>query len=73
MPPHLTRQLNDAGISWKNYEEDVQFSVSPTNDAAGKSQTTVNPYYKTKDYGYAVKHNPMAFFTDTPLQNVFFR
>lgn len=68
---HLTRQLNVAGIAWKNYQEDVQLSASPTNSASGTSATTINPYYGTGDYFYAVKHNPMAFFTDTQTQNVY--
>ena len=69
--PHLTRQLNAAGIGWKNYQEDVQLSVSPTNSAYGVSPSTINPYYGTGQYNYAVKHNPMAFFTDTQTQNLF--
>src|SRR5262249_36220814 len=32
---HLTRQFNAAGISWKNYQEDVQRSSSPTSSANG--------------------------------------
>jgi hypothetical protein len=69
--PHLTRQLNAAGISWRNYQEDVQLSASPTNSASGVSVSTINPYYGNGQYNYAVKHNPMAFFTDTQTQNVF--
>src|SRR5579863_4688482 len=42
---HLTAQLNGAGISWKNYQEDVQLSVSPTNSASGTSTTVINPFY----------------------------
>ena len=68
--PHLTRQLNTAGIAWKNYLEDVQLAVSPTNSAAGTSATTINPYYGNGQYYYAAKHNPMAFYTDTQTQNV---
>ncbi len=68
--PHLTRQLNAAGIAWKNYEEDVQLAASPTNSASGTSATTTNPYYGNGQYNYAVKHNPMAFYTDTQIQNV---
>ena len=69
--PHLTRQLNTAGIAWKNYEEDVQWAASPTNSSdSGTSYTTINPYYGNSQYGYAVKHNPMAFYTDTQIQNV---
>jgi hypothetical protein len=68
--PHLTAQLNRAGIPWKNYQEDVQLSVSPTNSAAG-TNGPVNPYYGTTQFNYAVKHNPMAFFSDTAVQNVY--
>ena len=68
--PHLVAQLNAVGISWKNYQEDVQLSTAPTNSAAG-TNGPVNPYYGTTQYNYAVKHNPMAFFTDTMLQNVY--
>ncbi len=68
---HLTRQLNTAGIAWKNYQEDVQLSSKPTNSASGTSGSTINPYYGTGQYDYAVKHNPMAFFTDTQVQNTF--
>jgi hypothetical protein len=69
--PHLTRQLNAAGIPWKNYQEDVQFAASPIHSASGTSTTFVNPYYGTGQYNYAVKHNPMAFFPDSQLQNVY--
>jgi hypothetical protein len=68
---HLTRQLKTAGIAWKNYQEDVQLSASPTNSASGTSATTINPYYGTGQYNYGVKHNPMAFYADTQTQNVF--
>lgn len=68
--PHLTGQLDAAGVSWKNYQEDVQLSVSPTTSASG-SNGPVNPYYGTMQFNYAVKHNPMAFFPDTAQRNVF--
>ncbi|MDB6015516.1 MAG: hypothetical protein JWR19_5 [Pedosphaera sp.] len=67
---HLTAQLDAAGVSWKNYQEDVQLSASPTNSAAG-TNGPLNPFYGTAQYNYAVKHNPMAFFADTALENVF--
>jgi hypothetical protein len=67
---HLTAQLNSIGVSWRNYEEDVQLGLSPTNNAAG-TNGPVNPFYGTSQYNYAVKHNPMAFFPDTMVQNVF--
>ena len=68
--PHLTAQFNAAGISWKNYQEDVQLGLSPTNNASG-TNGPVNRYYGTTQYNYAVKHNPMAFFSDTAVQNVY--
>jgi hypothetical protein len=68
---HLTRQMNTAGIAWKNYQEDVQLAAHPTNSASGTSGTTINPYYGTGQYNYGVKHNPMAFYTDTQAQNVY--
>jgi phosphatidylinositol-3-phosphatase len=68
---HLTAQLNAAGVSWNNYQEDVELSSSPTNSAAGTNAPAPNPYYGTTQYNYAVKHNPMAFFTDTAVQNVY--
>ena len=68
--PHLTAQLNTAGISWKNYQEDVQLSPGPTVSKTGTGGPS-NPYYHTTQYSYAVKHNPMAFFTDTTNQNVY--
>jgi hypothetical protein len=70
LTPHLTGQLNDAGISWKNYQEDVQLSSSPTVSASG-TNGPVNPFNGTTQYNYAVKHNPMAFFSDTSFANVF--
>jgi hypothetical protein len=75
--PHLTAQMNTAGVSWKNYQEDYQIlnSTTPTGGSplvskSGTSSTVTNPYYGTKQYDYAPKHNPMAFFSDTQTQNV---
>jgi hypothetical protein len=69
--PHLTRQLNAAAIAWKNYQEDLEFSTGPTVSASGTSSTATNLYNQSRQYGYAVKHNPMAFFSDTQTQNVY--
>src|SRR5438552_5198454 len=69
--PHLTSQLNAAGIPWRNYQEDVQLSSGPTHSASGTSSTVINPYYGNGQYNYGVKHNPMAFFGDTANQNVY--
>jgi hypothetical protein len=68
--PHLTAQLNAAGISWKNYQEDVDLSTSAIKSASGINGP-VNPYNGSTQFNYAVKHNPMAFFADTALQNVY--
>jgi hypothetical protein len=67
---HLTGQLDEAGILWKNYQEDIELSASPTNSATG-TNGPVNPYNKSTQYSYAVKHNPMAFFSDTDTRNVY--
>ncbi len=75
--PHLTAQMNSAGVSWKNYQEDYEIASStvPTGgnqlvSRSGTSTTVTNPYYNTKQYNYASKHNPMAFFNDTQSQNL---
>jgi hypothetical protein len=68
--PHLTGQLNAAGIPWKNYQEDLELSASPTISAAG-TDGPVNRYNGTTQYHYAVKHNPMAFFSDSAFVNVY--
>ncbi len=75
--PHLTGQMNAAGVTWKNYQEDYQILNNttptggiPTVSKSGTSTTVTNPYYGTNQYNYAAKHNPMAFFTDTATQNV---
>ena len=68
---HLTAQLNAAGISWKNYQEDVQLSSSPIISASGANAPAPNPFYGTTQFNYAVKHNPMAFFSDTAVENVY--
>lgn len=67
---HLTAQFNAAGVPWNNYQEDVQFAASPTNSASGTS-STANLFNGSTQIGYAVKHNPMAFFTDSATTNVF--
>jgi phosphatidylinositol-3-phosphatase len=67
---HFTGQLNGARIPWKNYQEDIELAASPTNSASG-TNGPVNPYNGTTQYNYAVKHNPMAFFAVTALQNVY--
>jgi hypothetical protein len=67
---HLSGQLTSAGIPWRVYEEDVQYSPSTTTSANG-SGVPVNPYNGTTEFNYAAKHNPMAFFTDTQNKNCY--
>ncbi len=67
---HLSGQLTAAGVPWKTYQEDVQYSWSEEKSASG-SGVAVNQYNGTTDYNYAVKHNPMAFFTDTQNRNCY--
>jgi len=67
----FTGQLSQKGISWKSYQEDVQYSSSVQVSASGNggvhngNTVTANPYYGTLQYNYAVKHNPMSFFSDS--------
>jgi hypothetical protein len=73
----FTGQLTQKGVSWNNYQEDVQYSTSPLKSVSGIGgvapsgvNVTTNPYNGTLQYNYAVKHNPMAFFTDSQDLNV---
>ncbi|HAO78625.1 MAG TPA: hypothetical protein DCQ92_06545 [Verrucomicrobia subdivision 3 bacterium] len=67
---HLSGQLTAASIPWRTYQEDLQYSSSSTISASG-SGVTVNPYNGSTLYSYAVKHNPMTFFTDTQNRNCY--
>lgn len=67
---HLTAQLTAAGIPWRSYQEDLEYSSGPTHSASG-SEVKPNPYNGTTEYYYAAKHNPMAFFPDTQNLNVY--
>jgi hypothetical protein len=46
--PHLTAQLDQAGLSWGAYEESASPGVCPTADS----------------YAYAVRHDPFIYFAD---------
>jgi hypothetical protein len=67
----FTGQLTQKGVSWKSYQEDVQYSSSVQVSASGTGgvhnghTVTTNPYNGTLQYNYAVKHNPMSFFSDS--------
>jgi len=75
--PSLAGLLQQKGISWKSYQEDIDMDFS-TNTVLPKSEWTVplvsqsgtnsgytNPYNGSHQYNYAAKHDPMVFFTDT--------
>lgn len=68
--PHLSGQLTAAGVSWRSYQEDLEYSSSEEVSVSGSGKP-VNPYNGTTQYSYAVKHNPMAFFNDTQNKNCF--
>jgi hypothetical protein len=67
----LTGQLSAKGVTWNSYQEDVQYSSSVQVSASGTGGThngntvVANPYNGSLQYNYAVKHNPMSFFTDS--------
>ncbi len=52
-PLHLVTLLNQAGISWKSYQEGISGKTCPL----------------TSTRGYAPKHNPMVFFDDVTDTN----
>lgn len=53
---HLVRYLQNAGISWKTYQEDIDGTICPltSEDLPGR---------------YAAKHNPFVFFRDLTTNN----
>jgi hypothetical protein len=68
----MTGLMTSKGIPWKSYQEDVQYSTSPLKSVSGTGGTapsgvpvTTNPFNGTSQYNFAVKHNPMAFFSDS--------
>ena len=69
--PSMTGLMTAKGVTWNSYQEDVQYSSSPLVSASGTGGSpngvtvTANPYNGTLQSNYAVKHNPMAFFTDS--------
>jgi hypothetical protein len=65
--PHLSGQLQNANITWKSYQEDLEYDSSGA--AVTKAGTIpggkTNIYNGSTSYSYAPKHNPMMFFSDT--------
>lgn len=80
-PLHLSTLLTKAGKTWKSYQEDIDLTEiggTRTNVPLPQNHWTVpqtsfsafasgyyNAYNGRSQYGYATKHNPMVFFTDT--------
>ena len=78
---HLTRLMTQCGVTWKSYQEDIDLAPDgaffdnvvrpqsqwtvPINSFSGNFVTGVNQWNGSTQYNYAVKHNPMAFFTDS--------
>ncbi|HZS28131.1 MAG TPA: alkaline phosphatase family protein [Candidatus Angelobacter sp.] len=78
---HLTRLLDQCGVSWKSYQEDIDLVpdgtsfdnivlpqnqwTSPVKSFSGIFVAGTNQFNGSKQFNYAVKHNPMAFFTDS--------
>jgi phosphatidylinositol-3-phosphatase len=68
---HLCGQLTAQGIVWKSYQEDLQYTSGADVSRAGTLPSGTNIYNGSKEFYYAVKHNPAEFFTDTQNQNVY--
>jgi len=78
---HLVRLLTNCGISWKSYQEDIDLVpdgtsfdnivlpqnqwTSPIKSFSGIFVAGANQFNGSKQFNYAVKHNPQAFFTDS--------
>jgi hypothetical protein len=53
---HLVKLLENAGISWKAYDEDISGTNCPLSNS-GPKDSNGNPLY-------AVRHNPFVYFDD---------
>ena len=78
---HLVRLLTDCGVSWKSYQEDIDLVpdgasfdnvvlpqnqwTSPIKSHSGIFVVGANQFNGSKQFNYAVKHNPQAYFTDS--------
>jgi len=78
---HLTRLLDNCGVSWKSYQEDIDLVVDGTsfdNIVRPQNQWTVplrrfsgtfvsgtNQFNGSNQFDYAPKHNPQVYFTDS--------
>ncbi len=66
---HFVHQLDAAGISWHNYEEDVEYTT-PIVSKSGARPNGTNAYNGSTQYSYVCKHNPMCFWTNSWKENV---
>ncbi len=74
---NLSGLLQNAGISWKSYQEDIDLSSDksevlppdqwtvPLTRFSGTLDTYTNPYNGSHQYDFATKHDGQLFFTDT--------
>jgi hypothetical protein len=78
---HLVRVLNDAGKTWRSYQEDIDLTmvngqlanvVLPRNQwtvplasFSGNFASGVNQFNGSTQFNYAAKHNPQVFFSDS--------
>jgi phosphatidylinositol-3-phosphatase len=78
---HLVGLLTKAGETWRSYQEDIDLTTVngqltnfvlptnqwtvPINSFSGNFASGVNQFNGSTQFNYAVKHNPMAFFTDS--------
>lgn len=78
---HLTGLLQNAGISWKSYQEDIDLVFAggmatstvlpqgqwtvPLTNQSGTSAAYTNAYNGSHQYDYATKHNGTVYFSDT--------
>ena len=63
-------QLTARAFPGEAYQEDVEYSSSASRQRGGNAseRQSISTTARTQ-YDYAVKHNPMEFFTDTQNQN----
>jgi hypothetical protein len=53
---HLVKLMENAGISWKAYDEDISGTTCPLSNTGPKDPNG--------NYLYAVRHNPFVYFDD---------
>ena len=78
---HLTSLFDRCGVSWKSYQEDIDLVpngtsfdnvvlpqsqwTSPIKSHSGIFVNGVNQFNGSRQFNYAVKHNPQAYFSDS--------